>query len=184
MRVSCPDEMIHAQALCKGCRESGQSLPGVGQPGGFPHGYPGACSPAATLSPARSASAPRSSEMTPGSILARQLQSREFVSIQSATDMIQLQKRQDTRAPTRLIPNANPRTDEFERFLRHAQSHEAGGEALSLKSWLHLAEAWRITQALQDCRGNRSAAARVLGIGRRTLYAKMEKLGITATWGV
>jgi len=110
------------------------------------------------------------------------------VSIQSATDMIQLEKPQDTRAPTRLNtnanPRANPRMDEFERFLRHARSHEASGEPLSLKPWLHLAEAWRISQALQDCRGNRSAAARVLGIGRRTLYAKMEKLGITATWGV
>jgi hypothetical protein len=45
-----------------------------------------------------------------------------------------------------------------------------------------LAEAWRIAQALRETRGNRSAAARVLGIGRRTLYAKMEKLGLTPVW--
>jgi transcriptional regulator of acetoin/glycerol metabolism len=31
---------------------------------------------------------------------------------------------------------------------------------------------------------NRSAATRLLGIGRRTLYAKMDKLGINATWRV
>ncbi len=48
----------------------------------------------------------------------------------------------------------------------------------SLRSWMDLAETWRILTALRDCRGNRSAAARELGIGRRTLYAKMERLGI------
>ena len=41
-----------------------------------------------------------------------------------------------------------------------------------------------IMQALRACEGNRSAAARALGIGRRTLYAKMEKLDITPTWRV
>jgi hypothetical protein len=29
---------------------------------------------------------------------------------------------------------------------------------------------------------HRSGAARVLGIGRRTLYTKMEKLGLVPTW--
>ena len=48
----------------------------------------------------------------------------------------------------------------------------------SLRAWLDLAEAWRIRQALVACRGNRTAAARLLGIGRRTLYAKMSKLEI------
>jgi DNA-binding NtrC family response regulator len=43
---------------------------------------------------------------------------------------------------------------------------------------MNLAEAWRISHALRECRGNRSAAARLLGIGRRTLYTKMEKLEI------
>jgi transcriptional regulator with PAS, ATPase and Fis domain len=72
---------------------------------------------------------------------------------------------------------------EFERFLVHAGSVE--GEAkLSLRAWIDLAEIWRITEALREARGNRSAAARALGIGRRTLYAKMDKLGITPTWGV
>lgn len=52
----------------------------------------------------------------------------------------------------------------------------------TLRAWLDLAEAYRITEALQECNGNRSAAARLLGIGRRTLYAKMEKLGITPRW--
>jgi DNA-binding NtrC family response regulator len=72
---------------------------------------------------------------------------------------------------------------EFERFLRHAERVESK-RPLTLRSWLDLAEAWRITAALRACRGNRSAAARALGIGRRTLYAKMDKLGITPTWNV
>jgi DNA-binding NtrC family response regulator len=47
-----------------------------------------------------------------------------------------------------------------------------------LREFVDLAEAWRIHRALRDCRGNRSAAARALGIGRRTLYSKLDKLGI------
>ena len=52
----------------------------------------------------------------------------------------------------------------------------------TLRSWLDAAEAWRIREALAAVRGNRSAAARSLGIGRRTLYAKMEKHGIRPIW--
>lgn len=69
----------------------------------------------------------------------------------------------------------------FRAFLREAELH--GGEgAPTLRAWVELAEAWRIVQALREARGNRSAAARALGIGRRTLYAKMERLGIAPTW--
>jgi len=57
-----------------------------------------------------------------------------------------------------------------------------GGRPIPLRDWVELAEAWRIAQALRSCAGNRSAAARELGIGRRTLYAKMEKLGIEPRW--
>ena len=53
-----------------------------------------------------------------------------------------------------------------------------------LKEWIALAEAWRIARALREHRGNRSATARALGIGRRTLYTKMEKLGLVPSWGV
>jgi DNA-binding NtrC family response regulator len=58
----------------------------------------------------------------------------------------------------------------------------AGERRLSLRAWMDLAEAWRILEALRETRGNRSAAARALGIGRRTLYTKMEKLGIQPSW--
>ena len=51
-------------------------------------------------------------------------------------------------------------------------------QPLTLREWIDLAEAWRIRQALNECKGNRSAAARALGIGRRTLYSKMERLQI------
>ena len=60
----------------------------------------------------------------------------------------------------------------------------ADGRPLPLREWVALAEGWRIAQALRDARGNRSAAARALGIGRRTLYAKIEKLGLTPVWFV
>ena len=59
-----------------------------------------------------------------------------------------------------------------------------GSPALPLKDWIALADAWRIAQALREARGNRSAAARALGIGRRTLYSKMDKLGLVPSWGV
>ena len=75
--------------------------------------------------------------------------------------------------------------EEFARFLQHAERLERSGDGpATLRAWLDLAEAWRITQALRSCKGNRSAAARTLGIGRRTLYSKMEKLDITPTWTI
>jgi transcriptional regulator with PAS, ATPase and Fis domain len=71
----------------------------------------------------------------------------------------------------------------FEELYRRASETEGSARA-SLRSWVELAEAWRITCALREHRGNRSAAARALGIGRRTLYSKMERLGIGPTWSV
>ena len=72
---------------------------------------------------------------------------------------------------------------ELQRFLRYATEVERG-RPLTLRAWLNLAESWRITRTLRECGGNRSAAARALGIGRRTLYAKMDKLGIAPRWAV
>jgi DNA-binding NtrC family response regulator len=72
------------------------------------------------------------------------------------------------------------RLEEIERRARGAN----GDAALRLRDWLALAEAWRIAQALHDARGNRSAAARTLGIGRRTLYTKIDKLGLVPAWRV
>ena len=68
--------------------------------------------------------------------------------------------------------------EELEAQVRRAN----GGQPVPLRDWVALAEAWRILQALREIRGNRSAAARTLGIGRRTLYSKMEKLGLTHAW--
>jgi DNA-binding NtrC family response regulator len=76
-----------------------------------------------------------------------------------------------------LDPDLSALFSEFERKLA------AGGKRLTLRSWMDLAESWRILEALRQCRGNRSAAARALGIGRRTLYTKMEKLNIQPSWG-
>lgn len=57
-----------------------------------------------------------------------------------------------------------------------------GGRPPGLRDWVDLAEGWRIVHTLRACGGNRSEAARVLGIGRRTLYAKMERLGVEQTF--
>ena len=65
-----------------------------------------------------------------------------------------------------------------------AWARRNGGDSLPLRDWVALAEAWRIAQALREHRGNRSATARALGIGRRTLYTKMEKLGLVPSWGL
>ena len=86
-------------------------------------------------------------------------------------------------APTHF---AATRSDEnldalFERFLDRA-ARDNGGHAPPLKDWVDLAEAWRIVHALRHTKGNRSEAARQLGIGRRTLYTKMDKLGIQSTF--
>jgi DNA-binding NtrC family response regulator len=59
-----------------------------------------------------------------------------------------------------------------------------GGAPLRLRDWIALAEAWRIARALREAGGNRSAAARSLGIGRRTLYTKIEKLGLVPAWSI
>ncbi len=72
------------------------------------------------------------------------------------------------------------RLEDLERTARASDR----GPALPLRDWIALAESWRIAQALREARGNRSAAARALGIGRRTLYAKMDKLGLIPSWGV
>lgn len=66
--------------------------------------------------------------------------------------------------------------------LERGARGEKGAGVLPLREWAALAEAWRITQALRDHRGNRSAAARALGIGRRTLYTKIDRLGLELSW--
>jgi len=90
--------------------------------------------------------------------------------------------------PQRQIPvgSEHPFEPLFDDLYRRAQSHDGNGgiAPMKLRAWVELAEAWRITAALREHRGNRSAAARALGIGRRTLYSKMERLGISPTWGV
>jgi DNA-binding NtrC family response regulator len=53
-----------------------------------------------------------------------------------------------------------------------------GRPSLSLDEWLRHAEAWRIRLALRLCDGDRSAAARRLGIPRRSLYHRMQLLGV------
>ena len=85
-------------------------------------------------------------------------------------------------APLPAAPSHHDNLDDlFEAFLEEAAARN-GGHPPGLRDWVDLAEAWRIAHALRKFRGNRTAAARALGIGRRTLYTKMEKLGIEAVF--
>jgi DNA-binding NtrC family response regulator len=53
-----------------------------------------------------------------------------------------------------------------------------GRPSLSLSEWVRHAEAWRIRLELRMCGGDKSAAARRLGIPRRSLYHRMHLLGL------
>lgn len=79
-------------------------------------------------------------------------------------------------------PDAGALDAFFEKFFEAAA--EKRGGAPNLTEWVDLAEGWRIVRALREARGNRAAAARALGIGRRTLYTKMEKLGIAPKFSI
>ena len=76
---------------------------------------------------------------------------------------------------------ARPLEAVLEQLYRSSLEVE-GRTSLRLREWVERAEAWRIVQVLRECRGNRSAAARALGIGRRTLYTKMDRLGVEPAW--
>jgi DNA-binding NtrC family response regulator len=71
--------------------------------------------------------------------------------------------------------------DSFEELVARTTG-DGGAVRMRLRTWLANAEAWRIREALRECNGNRTKAARLLGIGRRTLYNKMEKLCLVPTW--
>jgi DNA-binding NtrC family response regulator len=88
-------------------------------------------------------------------------------------------------ATERMVPvRSEPSLDQLLEGFLHGAAGRSEGAAPKLREWVELAEAWCISHALRQCRGNRTAAARLLGIGRRTLYTKMEKLGITPSFSV
>jgi DNA-binding NtrC family response regulator len=69
------------------------------------------------------------------------------------------------------------------RSLRERISSTAGAEAAAAEPQpmqrVRDAERELIVETLRECGGNRSLAAQRLGIGRRTLYDKIARLGIT-----
>jgi DNA-binding NtrC family response regulator len=65
----------------------------------------------------------------------------------------------------------------FEALYERAVALE-GRPSLSLADWLRHAERWRIRLALEHCGGDRTAAARRLGVPRRSLYYRMQQVGI------
>ena len=57
-------------------------------------------------------------------------------------------------------------------------NHESGAEDLSFHGAVARLEKNLIVRALDRCRGNRSAAARCLGVSRTLLYMKMQEYGV------
>ena len=65
----------------------------------------------------------------------------------------------------------------------HLAPHEMGGEVLgrgseTLDDYLNRLERQAILEALQKTEGNRTAAARLLGVTFRSLRYRLERLGI------
>jgi DNA-binding NtrC family response regulator len=58
------------------------------------------------------------------------------------------------------------------------RTSDGSEEGLTLKEAVAALERRMILRALENARGNRSEAARQLGIGRPQLYAKMQEHGI------
>jgi len=53
-----------------------------------------------------------------------------------------------------------------------------GPESASLRSGVHEYERARIVEALEQCSGNQTRAAKLLGISRMTLSARMDAYGL------
>lgn len=66
----------------------------------------------------------------------------------------------------------------FEALYEKAVALE-GRPSLTLAEWLRHAESWRIRLALEHCGGDRTAAARRLGVPRRSLYYRMQQVGVS-----
>jgi DNA-binding NtrC family response regulator len=60
----------------------------------------------------------------------------------------------------------------------HERSTDASEDGVTLKEAVAALEKRMIVRALERAHGNRSEAARQLGIGRPQLYAKLEEYGI------
>ena len=64
-----------------------------------------------------------------------------------------------------------------------ASGQEAPETPLSLSDAVRNAEVQALQQALSLCNGNKTQAAELLGIGRRTLYDKLEQFGLVERKG-
>ena len=64
-----------------------------------------------------------------------------------------------------------------------ASGQEAPETPLSLSDAVRNAEVQALQQALSLCNGNKTQAAELLGIGRRTLYDKLEQFGLVEKKG-
>jgi DNA-binding NtrC family response regulator len=75
-----------------------------------------------------------------------------------------------------LSVTAQPGQDRVD--LEHSSGIVAGSENLKERHLLRSAERDHITRVLQETRGNKKATARLLGLSRRALYRRLDKLGL------
>jgi DNA-binding NtrC family response regulator len=83
------------------------------------------------------------------------------------------------RGPHIDLPDLPPKIRDYE----SGHVLVAGDDPTELAS-LEVVERKYILRVVQACKGNKSKAARVLGIGRKTLYRRLESLGIPSSDGI
>jgi two-component system, NtrC family, response regulator AtoC len=84
----------------------------------------------------------------------------------------------DAAAEDELFPEEEERTEVFVPAHAPVRSNPVGGLGPAGGSTSDDAERARITQALEQCAGNQTRAARLLGVSRRTLINHLERLNM------
>ena len=82
---------------------------------------------------------------------------------------------QFSSARTHPEPAARPKTEPVERASSVRRAHEAFGD---LEGYLEDLEREIVSAALEECRWNKTAAAKLLGISFRSLRYRQKKLGL------
>jgi DNA-binding NtrC family response regulator len=77
-----------------------------------------------------------------------------------------------------LDPRERERLEQLFEALYASALEREQRDTLGLEEWVAHAERWRIRLALAECNGDRTAAARRLGLPRRSLYHRMRLLDV------
>ena len=83
----------------------------------------------------------------------------------------------------RLMPESLGMLTDGAPFAASPSAEAMSDTPLSLSDAVRNAEIQALQQALSLCNGNKTQAAELLGIGRRTLYDKLEQFGLVERKG-